>query len=49
MVKKYTAIGLAIAAMVLAIVSYYNGEVDFNTVRDILEKESEVIDLNMTE
>jgi hypothetical protein len=47
MVRKYTAIALAISAMVLAIVSYYNGEVDFNTVRDILEKESEVIDRNI--
>ena len=48
-ISTWSAIIMAILAIVLAIYWLYIWEVDFNELRNIIEIESEVIDTNLDE
>jgi len=44
MSQKYISIAMAIVAMIIALVGYNNQQIDFQELRDIVEKESITID-----
>ena len=48
-ISTWSAIVMAVLAIVLAVYWLYIWEVDFNELRNIIEIESEVIDTNLDE
>ena len=46
-ISTWSAIVMAVLAIVLAVYWLYIWEVDFNELRNIIEIESEVIDINL--